>query len=310
MSFDKETPVSNLPPEAVYTDSQAIYNLSLDLINSAKKSIYIEQAEFNDARIIELLIQKAREGLEVKILLDQWQRVNQTTLEELKARNISVQYYPARKGQYQRVKLLVVDQEQAVVYCSSWTEADFSAHIVVLKLTGKAAWKAASIFTKDWEFTTTLSVDIPKISTLPEDNITLAANANVKQQIIKQIESSTSTIWVETSLVSETDTVQALIDAADKGRNVRLLLDPAEAEANPQTIEKLTSHNIQIRYYSAELPCHVNIGLFDGKSFVISSSPWTYSAFVINHELSVTVPSAAASQKLVEFFNHDWNASK
>ena len=61
-SFDKEDPVSNLPPEAVYIDGNSIYNLTTDLINSARKSIYIDQAEFNDARLIQLLIQKAREG--------------------------------------------------------------------------------------------------------------------------------------------------------------------------------------------------------------------------------------------------------
>jgi len=306
-SFDKEDPVSNLPPEAVYIDGNSIYNLTTDLINSARKSIYIEQAEFNDARLIQLLIQKAREGLEIKILLDQYQQVNQATLEELKAQNISVQYYPARKGQYQRVKLLVVDQEQAVVYGSSWTETDIKAHTAAVKLSERAAWKAAMVFSKDWEFTTTLSVDVPKSSLLPEDNITLATNANIKQQIIKQINDSTNTIWVETSLVSETDTVQALLDAAAKGRDVRLLLDPTEAKKNPLTIEKLMNHGIQIRYYPSDVPQRLNIGLFDNKTFVFSSSSWTYYSFVINHELSLTVPSAEATKKLVDLFNQDWN---
>ncbi|HWQ89631.1 MAG TPA: phospholipase D-like domain-containing protein, partial [Desulfitobacteriaceae bacterium] len=277
-------------------------------INSARKSIYIEQAEFDDARLIQLLIQKSREGLEIKILLDQYQQVNQATLEELKAQNISVQYYPARKGQYERVKLLVVDQEQAVVYGSAWTETDIKAHTAAVKLSERAAWKAALVFSKDWEFTTTLSVTVPKTSLFPEDNITLATNANIKQQIIEQINDSASTIWIETAIVSETDTVQALIDAADKGRNVRLLLDPNEAKANPLTIEKLINHGIQIRYYSTDIAHRLNLGLFDNKTFILSSSSWTYYSFVINHELSLKVPSAEATKKLVDLFNLDWNA--
>jgi phosphatidylserine/phosphatidylglycerophosphate/cardiolipin synthase-like enzyme len=304
--FDKETPISTLPPEAIYINGDTVYKLTTDMITTAKKSIYVEQAEFDDSRLIQLLIQKAREGLEVRILLDQWQQVNQTTLDQLKSQNISVQFYPARKGQFDRVKLLVVDHEQALVYCSPWTEKGFNSHTLAVKLTDWSAWKAASIFSKDWEFTTTLTLNVPKTSSLPDDNIVLATNANIKQQIIEQINSSTKTIWVETALVSEEDTVQALIDAVKKGREVRLILDQTEAEANPVTIETLRNGGIQVRTCSTDKLHGLNMGIFDRRTFIQSSSSWTYNSFVINHELSVTVPSPSATEKLVELFNQDW----
>ena len=178
-----------------------------------------------------------------------------------------------------------------------------------MKLTDRAAWKAAIVFSRDWEFTTTLSINVPKTSLLPEDNIILATNSNIKQQILEQISASTKTILVETLLVSEPDTVQALIDAANKGLDVRLILDLAEAKANPMTIEKFKSHGIQIRTYSASKPLGLNMGLFDGKTFILSSSSWTYYSFVINHELSLTAPSPSATEKLVELFNQDWNSA-
>ena len=189
--FNKEVPISTLPPESIYVDGNTIYDESINLINSAKKSIYVEQYEFDDSQLIQLLIQKARQGLEIRIILDQWQRVNQATLDALKSQNISIQFYPARKGQYDRVKLLVVDREQALVYGSSWTENGKNSHTVALKLTDRAAWKAANVFSRDWEFTTTLSINVPKTSLLPEDNITLATNANIKQQILELISAST-----------------------------------------------------------------------------------------------------------------------
>lgn len=307
--FNEEAPISNLPPGAIYIDGDAIYNLTIDMISSAKKSVYVEQAEFNDSSLIHLLIQKASEGLEIRILLDQWQQVNQNTLDQLKSQNISVQFYPARKGQYDRVKLLVVDHEQALVYCSPWTEKGFDSDTLAVILTDRSAWKAASIFSKDWEFTTTLTLNVPKTSPLPVDNIVLATNANVKQQIIEHINDSTKTIWVETALVSEEDTVQALIDAVKKGREVRLILDPTEVEANPNTIETLRNGGIQIRTYSTNKLHGRNVGIFDGKTFIQSSSSWTRNSFVINHELSITVPSPDATKKLVDVFNQDWTES-
>jgi phosphatidylserine/phosphatidylglycerophosphate/cardiolipin synthase-like enzyme len=298
-----------MPPEAIYINGDIVYELTYNMISTAKKSVYVEQAEFDDSRLIQLLIQKAREGLEIRILLDQWQQVNQNTLDQLKSQNISVQFYPARKGQYDRVKLLVVDHEQALVYCSSWTEKGFDSDTLAVKLTDRSAWKAASAFSKDWEFTTTLTLNVPKTSTLPDDNIILATNAYIKQQVIENINSSTKTIWVETALVSEEDTVQALIDAVKKGREVRLILDPTEVEANPVTIKTLRNGGIQIRTCSTNKLRGLNVGIFDEKTFIQSSSSWTHNTFVINHELSITVPSPAATKKLVEIFNQDWTES-
>jgi hypothetical protein len=304
--FDKEDPISTLPPDAIYINGDTIYELTTNMISTAKKSVYVEQTEFYDTRLIQLLIQKAREGLEVRIILDQWQQVNQTTLNQLKSQNISVQCYPALKGQLDRVKLLVVDHEQALVYCSPWTEKGFNSHTLALKLTDRSAWKAANVFSRDWEFTTTLTLNVPKTSSLPDDNIVLATNANVKKQIIKLINSSTKSIWAETGLISEEDTVQALIDAVKKGREVRLILDPTEVKANPVTIETLRNGGIQIRTCSTDKLPGLNIGIFDGKTFIQSSSSWTYNSFVMNHELSITVPSPSATEKLIELFNQDW----
>lgn len=308
--FQKETPVSLLPKESIIVDGISSYNESIKMISLAKKSIYVEQTEFDDQRLIQLLIQKAHKGLEIRIILDQWHQVNESTLNELKSQNVSVQFYPARKGQYDHVKLLVVDEENALMYGPTWTKNGMNLHTLSVKLTGRSAWKMANVFSRDWEFTTTLSTNVPKSSPLTEDNNILAINANIKQQILEQINASTKTIWIETPLVSEPDTVQALIDAANKGRDVRLILESTQSKANPLTIENLESHGIQIRYYTAKNPLGLNLGIFDEKTFILTSSAWTYSTFVINHELSITVPSLSATEKLVEIFEEDWASGK
>ncbi|MDA8226544.1 MAG: phosphatidylserine/phosphatidylglycerophosphate/cardiolipin synthase family protein [Desulfitobacterium hafniense] len=315
----KEEVVSNLPAEAILVDKNPIYEETLKLINSAQKAIYIEQFELDDRRIIDLLIKKSKSGIELKILLDQWESNNKRTLEELKNHNISVQFYPAQKGQYTRVKMLVVDHSQAIFYGPAWTDTpnfilasrdshSLNSHTVAVKLTGKSAWKLATIFNRDWEFTTTLTLNVPKSTSLPDDNIILATNANVKQQIVEKINGSTQTIWLELSELTEQDTVQALMDAADKGRDVRIILDYINASSTPGVIENLKSKGIQIRYYK-DRPLGVNLGIFDGKTFILSNSGWTRYTFLINHESSITVPSPAATAKVVEIYDKDWNSS-
>lgn len=305
----KETPISNLPAEALFIDKEAIYNQTLRLLQSAKKSIYVEQAEFDDPQLIQLLISKARAGVEVRVLMDQWQKVNRATLDQLKSQNVSVQFYPAQKGQTDNVKYLVVDQNQALIYGPAWTAKDLQAHDLAVALTGKSAWKTASLFARDWEFTTTLPLNVPKTSTLPDDNIILATNANVKQQLTDQIASSTKTIWIEVTEITDPDTVQSLLDVAEKGREVRLIVDPTIASKTPVTIEKLKSKGVQIRYYPSQTPLGMQLAIFDNDTFLLSSSGWTHYSFIANHEFSITVPSPTSSAKLGELFKQDWEKS-
>lgn len=309
--FAKPAPTSSLSPEALFLDNDAIYNRTLSLIQAAQSSIYIEQFEFDDPRLIQLLLDKSHAGLDVRILLDQWQKPNWATLDQLKSQNVSVQYYPAQKGQSDHAKLLIVDQDKALISGPSWTAKGFQAHDLAIELSGKSAWKAASLYSKDWEFTTTFPLNVPKTTTLPEDNITLATNANVKQQLLEQISSSTKSIWIENSEITEPDVVQALLDAAGKGRDVRIIVDSSVATQTPVTLEKLkASGKITIRYYPQQTSLGIRLAIIDGSSFLMSSSEWTRYCFVVDHELSITVPSPAASAKLTQVFQQDWEKSK
>lgn len=307
--FPKPVPISDLPAEAIFIDKDAIYNRTLTLIQSAQTSIYVEQAEFDDPSLIQLLLAKSRAGIDVRILLDQWQKVNRSTLDLLKSQNVSIQYYPAQKGQINHTKYLIADQKAAMIYGPPWTVDGLLAHDLAVELSGRSAWRVASLFSKDWEFTTTFPLDVPKTSPLPDDKIVLATNAKVKQQLADQISASTKSIWIEISEISDPDLVQALIDVAEKGREVRLILDRAVMSKSPVTLEKLTAKNIPIRYFPAKTPLGMHLAIFDNSSFLLSSSDWTHSSFVTNHEFSITVPSPLASTKLSNLFKQDWGKS-
>ncbi len=307
--FKKPPAVSNLPPSALFSDGPAIHTRTLNLIDSAQKSLYVEQVLFDDSELMNHVIKKFQAGVEVKILLDQWQSPNKTTLDSLKSQGISVQFYPARKGQFHRVKFLVVDQTKALVYGPSWTSSSWQAnHDLAVELSGRSAGWTADIFAQDWKFTTTLSLDVSKSSALPDDYIVLARNANLKQQISERIMASNQSIWVETAEVSDEDTIQSLIDAAGKGRDVRLLLSQKMGKDKPDMIARLKTGGVKIRY--ATLPnneaFNLHIGLFDDKTFILTSSDWSYYTFVINHEFSITVPSPTATAKLKSVFEADW----
>lgn len=309
---EKETPISNLPANSLLFEGVNSYKKTEELISSAQKSLLLEQKIFEDEHLMNLIIQKANSGVEVKILLDQFEVPNRATLNTLKSQNISVQYYPARRGQTNEVKFLISDYTKALVYSFPWTASGFGSHNLSVLLTDKSVWKLAGIFNRDWQFTTTLSLEIPNASDLPEDNILFATNANVKQQVTEQTVKSQDSVWVIVSQITDQDTVQALIDAANKGRDVRLIIDPKIMPGNwPETLERLETSGVQIRTFKHPVTksLELNLGIFDGESFILSSSGWGYKSFVMNHELSITVPSPEATNELIKQFDQDWKNS-
>lgn len=303
----KDIPVSNLSADSVLLSNDEIYNKTVETINNAKTSIYVEQGIFTDERLAQLLIAKSKSGLNVRVLMDQFHTANKTTLTEFKNNQVSAQFYPARKGQYNRFKLMVVDSSQAIVYSNYWSPENWNADNMAVIINGKTAWDLANVYNRDWEFTTTLKLNVPETTTLADDNITPAKNANIKPQILKQISSSDKSIWAMLTELSDQETLQALIDAASKGLDVKVIVDES-AKSTPVVLENLRAAGVQVRFYQRKngQPLGMNIGIFDGKSFIFSSSGWTHYTFVINHEMSITVPSPTATEKLVQMFNTEW----
>ncbi|NMA69888.1 MAG: phosphatidylserine/phosphatidylglycerophosphate/cardiolipin synthase family protein [Desulfitobacterium sp.] len=309
---DEEGPISNLSRDALLFDGKVVRTKTLELINSATESIYIEQRIFKDESIKNLIIDKAKSGVEVRILLDQFETPNRTVLNELKSHNISIQFYPAQKGQTNEAKFLIVDLKEALVFSHPWTENGFSAANFTIHLTGRSVHKlATAVFNRDWSFTTTLSLDIPKESPLPEDNIIVAKSPNVKNQLIAQVQNSKESIWAIVNNLTEPDTVEEFIGAATNGLDVRLILDPNVMPSNwPSTLQKLEESGVEIRYYKSDdnLPLGMNLAIFDGKNFIHTSSGWSYKSFVMNQELSLTVPSPTATEALIEVFDQYWQS--
>lgn len=313
-SFTKNTKpeqLSDLSASSIFLDSEETRSQTISLITNAKEAIFIQLSALDDAEIIELLVNKSHSGIEVRILLDQWQRENSETVKNLKNQNVSVQYYPAQKGQYQRIRYMVVDYKTAIYYGEDWTKKDYDTHSLAIKLTGNTAWTIVKSFDKDWSYTTTLSLKLPEKIDLTEDNITFTVNSGVKQQILRSINSATFEIKAQVEQLSDPDTVEALIAAKNRGCDVKLIVSPSCEIATPNTIKEFKENQIEIRYYSHpnKLSMGFNIGVFDNKTIAMTSSSWTYYSFVINHESSLTIPSPSAVEKVNSIFQQEWKNS-
>lgn len=308
--FEKEEieRISSLAGDDILVETSQIRPQIITLISQAQKAVYIQLSSLDDQDILNLLVNKSKSGVEVRILLDQWQRENAATVKLLKNQNISVQYYPAEKGQYQRVRYLVVDYQTAVFFSQDWTAKGFKTYNLAIKLTDDTAWNIAKSFAKDWTYTTTLTLELPDLADMPDDNNLFTQNSGVKQQILGAINSATSEIKIMVEQLSDPDTVAALVEAKKRGCHIQVILSPSTAVATPNTIKEFQANQIEIKFFNhpAKLPVGSNIAVFDDKALVMTSSSWTYYSFVINHEAALVAPSPEAAGRFNAIFKQHW----
>ncbi|ADY56360.1 hypothetical protein Sgly_2067 [Syntrophobotulus glycolicus DSM 8271] len=300
--------ISPLSPDSVLFDSQAIKTLTINMINHAAKSVYLQQFAMDDQDVLKALVEKAHQGIDVKILLDPWQRENENTLNYLKNENLSAQRYPSEKGQYDRVKYMVVDNQTAVYYGAPLTSAGFSTHTVAVQLSGTSVSTISNSFSKDWESTTTNKLSIDENPSLIEDQITFSVNAGIKQTLLNRIKAAQSTIWIEVDQLTDTEIKDALIAAQTRGCTVQIIVNPSSAPGGSTSVNEMKNSGIAVRSYKnpANLPLGFNWAIFDQKTVLMSSSGWTYSAFVMCHESSITIPSPDIAAKVSSVFQQDW----
>jgi phosphatidylserine/phosphatidylglycerophosphate/cardiolipin synthase-like enzyme len=307
-------PVSDLPADAVLIDNAAIKEETAALIRQTQSTLWIEQFVFSDPELLALLVEKARDGIEIHILLDRWQTGNQAAIETLKNNNISVQYYPVQKGQYQRARYMLSDGGAALFYSSDWMANAPPLRRLAVRLEGGGAEELARCFVSDWQYTTTRSLSLPAGPSPPDDHITAATGAGLRQSILNRINGASREILVESIQISQEDVLNALIEAGQRGCVIRLLLNAEAVTTTPNSLERLRAAGIEIRLYRGpesepEETIDYTFAVFDGQILSVAASAWSHAAFIINHEIGLTIPSPACAEKMKAVFALDWENS-
>jgi cardiolipin synthase A/B len=303
---------ATLPAEFVHIDDQEYSKAVTSLIKGAKKCVYVEQFQFDRKDYIDLLVAQAKQGVEVKVLLDNSVKANKATYDYLRANGVSVQYYPTQKGQSARAKLIAVDNTRSIIAGNDWYSAASPNHDVALELDGRAGLWVAKVFSGDWSKATTNNLNVPSQTDLPDDHILLATNDNIKAVLSRQIQDSKKSIQVELTQLADTELITMLSDIAASGKQVQVILDSNWQKTNQFAIDKLKASGASVRNYPTTdtLRQFSRFAVFDGTNTVLGTANWTRSSFVSNHELAAMVPSKAVSEKLATLFKEDWQKSK
>ncbi|MFH0835937.1 MAG: phospholipase D family protein [Candidatus Micrarchaeota archaeon] len=123
---------------------------------------------------------------------------------------------------------------------------------------------------------------------------------------VELIGSAQESVWVEMYLFTNTNLRKALLDAAGRGVEVRVLLEP-RVDSNFETARFLSERGISVKWAPREFKLvHSKFVVVDGERVLVGSHNWSHSAWVDNREASVIVAGKAAVAGFEKVFESDW----
>ncbi len=314
-------PTSNRPPSAaivtgsdtvtVFHGGSATFTALRQLIDLAQASVDVEMYEFGRHDMRDALIRAHERGVTVTVIVDPSVDVTAATETQLRAAGIDVIDYPVRSMMIDHVKLLVVDSTVAVVGGINWGQSSERNHDVDALVRGPAATNLQRAFDLDL-VTCGLSHNVPDAARDPA--LLVAATLpgiDIRPLALQVIGGATQTLDLELYVVTDSGVVGAIIAAAHRGVQVRVLLDPGERPSDPSAA-KLRAAGVDVLLYRGNgEKLHAKLVVADTRTVLFGSANWSKSGFTANHEIDVEITnSTALAEDFEAAIDADWTASK
>ena len=99
--------------------------------------------------------------------------------------------------------------------------------------------------------------------------------------------------------------VEALVDAHERGVDVRIIVDEYSKENN--AYEFLREKGILIRYDSEAVTTHSKLIIIDGKIVILGSTNFSYYGLEKNHEANILVDAKNVAEYFEGYFEELWS---
>ena len=323
----------------------------IDAIDDADDRLYLAAYTLTDRRAVDELIAAHNRGVNVAVLVEGgpvggMTERQATVLDQLTAAGVDVRVMTgdAARFRYHHPKYAVAD-DTAVVLTENWKPAGTGgADSRGWGLTTKSAATAdelAAIFEHDTTWTDTPTwetireeVDTveaeaatgsypqrhPPLSTTADKLTVLAAPDNAESELVDLINDTDEELLVIQPSIGDRDyrLLEAAIDAADRGVEVRLLLSGSwyAEEENTALAERLRD-----RAADEEVPLSIRVaddtdrfgkihakGIVADDTAVIGSLNWNDNSAENNREVALAVTDDAVADYYREVFTGDWQA--
>ncbi len=306
-----------------------IFDEAKEMVRSAKSRVQLEMYSFTNQEMTDLLVEEAKKGIKVQVILDptpgtsdKQNEQKQNTIDKLKAAGVDVVMYPVdeKKKQIDHVKLLIVDGKSVLMGGMNWGEHSPYNHDADFKIEGPAVNTYERIFAQDWKKSGGKSFKAPEQAKEVEGGDALVNGVGseigynpIMPMLMRNIEEAKESIHAEMFVLSDKNVIQGLIDAHNRGVDVKVLLDPNGVTSwnpNGKTYETLKEAGVPVKWYdvdtSVQQKLHAKWGVFDGKETINGSANWSYKGLHVNRELAADVVDKKTATVFEKQFQDDW----
>ena len=129
--------------------------------------------------------------------------------------------------------------------------------------------------------------------------------------ILAELAAAERSIDLEVYLLSDDQIIDALIDAADRGVRVRVLLEEhpfGGSGRNPDTFDRLQANGVEVRWSNPVFRfSHVKMFVIDDEAAIVMNLNLSRSAFTDNREFAAITTRTAEVRQAAEIFSADWD---
>lgn len=299
-------------PYHLFSDPLRYYNEMIDDIEKAKKYIYIETFRVGKDEIGErfkrVLTKKAKEGIEVKLLIDYWGAgpIDHDYFKGLIKYKGEVRFFEkikynsdifTRSHRRNHRKLLLIDDEITYIGSSNLTDYNMNWRESVLRLKSDITVTFVKVFNQDFKSYNKYSFNKPyKTQLIKHGGFEIIRDApsitrkQINNKFIQLIKIAKTRITIETPYFLPGYFLRrALMDAAQRGVNVNVVL-PRHSDVTLIDILRnkyfgmMYKAGVNFLFYELN-NLHAKMMLIDKKIFAIGSSNFDYRSFRYMYEI-------------------------
>ena len=275
------------------------------LIESASTSIDLVMYELNDKNLEALLAARAREGITVRVVLDNGyfgagSAVNEEAFDYLRSNGIQVHWSPPYFALTHQ-KTLVIDDTEALIMTFNLSpqyyrsDRDFG----VLDADPNDVTAIEQTFDADWN-----GKQIPS-----QNGDDLVWSPNALGQLLGLIDGATSTLDVYNEEMEDPQIISSLEQAAARGVNVDV--DMTYSANWMAAFTELSHAGVHVRTYATNAPLyiHAKVIVADNEEAFTGSQNFSSTSLDQNRELGLVTSDPNVIDSLARTFASDWQSA-
>jgi len=141
----------------------------------------------------------------------------------------------------------------------------------------------------------------------------VAYSPDIAELIWEEMIQAKTSIEVEVPLLTDIQTITALTHAAERGIQVRVLLDTSQP-ANLETARFLEAKGVAIHAFNSGNAqggqLHTAVGIFDRTRVLLGSGSWTYQGFYVAREHALLTNDPQVTSPVIAIWEDDWELAQ